>query len=271
MFGAIRSEVGTSDNPRKFTGKEYESDVKLYYFARRYYDPYIGRFTQRDPIRDGINWYAYARNNPLAFIDPTGLRAMDRRERNRAKPIFGNMNIDLDAVNIRSNTPFARFSYRRDGAITTGNSIHGRNMSADLLVHELVHVWQYQHGLIEPLSAGAANIIIGGAGWISGQKFNDALYGYNVDSIHDPNRRHFREYDFEQQAAIIQDAYVFLEMHEDATDPKDAKPWIQNASDFSAYELRDVYEQFVREFQEWDRELTRQRTYDATGRSQSQY
>ena len=41
VFGAIRSEVGTSDNPRKFTGKEYESDVKLYYFAARYYDPYI--------------------------------------------------------------------------------------------------------------------------------------------------------------------------------------------------------------------------------------
>ena len=73
VFGAIRSEVGTSDNPRKFTGKEYESDVKLYYFAARYYDPYIGRFTQRDPIGDGVNWYIYAANNPLKFIDPTGL------------------------------------------------------------------------------------------------------------------------------------------------------------------------------------------------------
>ena len=73
VFGAIRSEVGTSDNPRKFTGKEYESDVKLYYFAARYYDPYIGRFTQRDPIGDGLNWYIYAANNPLKFIDPTGL------------------------------------------------------------------------------------------------------------------------------------------------------------------------------------------------------
>ena len=73
VFGAIRSEVGTSDNPRKFTGKEYESDVKLYYYGARYYDPYIGRFTQRDPIGDGLNWYAYAANNPLKFVDPTGL------------------------------------------------------------------------------------------------------------------------------------------------------------------------------------------------------
>ena len=74
VFGAIRSEVGTGGNPRKFTGKEYESDVKLYYYGARYYDPYTGRFTQRDPIGDGNNWYAYARNNPLRYIDPTGLR-----------------------------------------------------------------------------------------------------------------------------------------------------------------------------------------------------
>ena len=72
VFGAIRSAVGTSDNPRKFTGKEYESDVRLYYFAARYYDPYIGRFTSRDPAGDGLNWYIYTENNPLKYIDPSG-------------------------------------------------------------------------------------------------------------------------------------------------------------------------------------------------------
>jgi RHS repeat-associated protein len=73
VFGAIRSEVGTSDNPRKFTGKEYESDVRLYYFAARYYDPYIGRFITRDPAGDGLNWYIYTENNPLKYIDPSGM------------------------------------------------------------------------------------------------------------------------------------------------------------------------------------------------------
>lgn len=72
-FGAVRAETGTSDNTRKFTGKEWEADSKLYYFAARYYDPYIGRFTQRDPAGQGMNWYIYCANNPLKFVDPTGM------------------------------------------------------------------------------------------------------------------------------------------------------------------------------------------------------
>ena len=72
VFGAIRNETGTSDNTRKFTGKEFDADSNLYYYGARYYDPYIGRFTQRDPIGDGVNWYAYTYNNPLKFVDPTG-------------------------------------------------------------------------------------------------------------------------------------------------------------------------------------------------------
>ena len=42
--------------------------------AQAYYDPYTGRFLQRDPIGDGVNWYAYTYNNPLRFVDPTGLQ-----------------------------------------------------------------------------------------------------------------------------------------------------------------------------------------------------
>jgi hypothetical protein len=32
-----------------------------------------GRFTSEDPARDGLNWYIYCYNNPLAFVDPSGL------------------------------------------------------------------------------------------------------------------------------------------------------------------------------------------------------
>jgi RHS repeat-associated protein len=58
---------------RKFSGKDWDPDASLYYSNARWYDPQIGRFTTEDPARDGANWYAYCGNNPLAFVDPTGL------------------------------------------------------------------------------------------------------------------------------------------------------------------------------------------------------
>jgi RHS repeat-associated protein len=61
---------GTKDI--SYTGKE-EDATGLYYFNARYYDPSIGRFITEDPIRSGLNWYAYCGNNPLSYTDPTGL------------------------------------------------------------------------------------------------------------------------------------------------------------------------------------------------------
>ena len=41
--------------------------------AQAYYDPYTGRFLQRDPVGQGVNWYIYGMNNPMKYTDSTGM------------------------------------------------------------------------------------------------------------------------------------------------------------------------------------------------------
>jgi RHS repeat-associated protein len=59
-----------------FTGREWDTDLNLYYFKARYYNSNVGRFISEDPIGLGageVNLYAYAANQPTIATDPTGL------------------------------------------------------------------------------------------------------------------------------------------------------------------------------------------------------
>jgi len=147
VSGTICNQTGTSDNTRKFTGKEFDADSNLYYYGARYYDPYIGRFTQRDPIGDGVNWYVYTRNNPLKFVDPTGLRAANNREAKALRFAFGE-----DVGNFLINTIDIRFDPSvRGGLVPAGTFSEIRlnpNYNSESLfwlgvfIHEAAHIWQ---------------------------------------------------------------------------------------------------------------------------------
>jgi RHS repeat-associated protein len=74
-FGVRLSSSGTVP-VYGYTGREPD-ETGLVHYRARYYDPALGRFTQRDPIGllGGLNQYAYVGNNPVNFTDPTGLVA----------------------------------------------------------------------------------------------------------------------------------------------------------------------------------------------------
>lgn len=67
---------------QQFTGKERDDETGLDYFGARYFSSMQGRFTSTDPINtviaeidpQQINLYAYARNNPLKYVDSTGMK-----------------------------------------------------------------------------------------------------------------------------------------------------------------------------------------------------
>ena len=61
-----------------FTGQKLDESTGLMYYGARYYDPALGRFVQADTIvpnlanPQDLNRYAYVRNNPLKYTDPSG-------------------------------------------------------------------------------------------------------------------------------------------------------------------------------------------------------
>lgn len=65
-----------------FTGKERDTESGNDYFSARYYASSMGRFMSPDPLLieahrlldpQQLNLYAYGRDNPLRYTDPTGL------------------------------------------------------------------------------------------------------------------------------------------------------------------------------------------------------
>jgi len=59
--------------PLKKALSEKFKGTGLYSLNARYYDASLGRFITEDPARNGMNWFVYCGNNPLRFVDPTGL------------------------------------------------------------------------------------------------------------------------------------------------------------------------------------------------------
>ena len=77
-WGEERYTNGTLPTTVRYTGQREESDIGLYFYNARWYDPSLGRFIQADTVipdtdkSQSYDRYAYVSNNPIRKIDPSG-------------------------------------------------------------------------------------------------------------------------------------------------------------------------------------------------------
>lgn len=80
-FGAVDAEYDSSDPYRRnvYAGHPTQEETGLVYMRARWMDPTTGTFLSVDPVvpayddPQSLNAYAYARNNPITYDDPTGM------------------------------------------------------------------------------------------------------------------------------------------------------------------------------------------------------
>lgn len=70
------AESSATGNARAFQGQYLDAETGFYYYRERFYDPELGRFLQRDPVWDPLNFgnqYTFVGNSPVTGLDPYGL------------------------------------------------------------------------------------------------------------------------------------------------------------------------------------------------------
>lgn len=121
-------------------------------------------------------------------------RSLNDAERRHAREVFGT-SLDLDTVRIVT-TPLAAAPTTLGDYIRTSSS-----MSTATLIHELTHVWQYQHGGAAYISDSLCHQV---AAWAATGSRNAA---YDLTDVVRSGRP-FSEYTAEQQAMIVETFYA---------------------------------------------------------------
>jgi RHS repeat-associated protein len=166
-----------------YTGQHYIGRLGLYYYKARMYSPALGRFLQTDPVgtADDLNLYAYVKNNPINFSDPTGMIAASGFASPTSYPSTASANVSVQVPNSAPKLDTPAFSMP---ASQMGDAIQVAGVVTDA------------NHYINRVGAGNINSVVGAAvgialspGFVGTTQFGMTVNGvnYNVRSFVLPN------------------------------------------------------------------------------------
>ena len=146
----------------EFTSKERDAETGLDYFGARYMSSAQGRFTSPDPLlgsgrpEDPQSWnrYAYGFNNPLRFIDPSGLDPIsveDCQKNSECTVVKVNVVIDRNSSVVdKKGNLLPEFQKKLDGQLAQAADEYGNaQVSFDV---------SYSSGTVSRRSNGSYNV-----------------------------------------------------------------------------------------------------------------
>ncbi len=78
-FGKKTAVIQNIQSPWSYKQARYIPEADLFVFGMRYYDPNMHQFISKDPLGETFGHYGhrFCNNNPLKFIDPSGMAPID--------------------------------------------------------------------------------------------------------------------------------------------------------------------------------------------------
>jgi hypothetical protein len=126
-------------------------------------------------------------------------RQLGRSERELARPIFGT-SLDYDRVRLITSDTLQYRTVGNNIYVPDGFTIRNAAM-AQTLIHELTHVWQYQHSGTSYISVSLGEQIVAAIGRGS----RNFAYAYTIES-----NQTFFDFNPEQQGSIVENYFAML-------------------------------------------------------------
>jgi RHS repeat-associated protein len=123
-YDAFGVQISGDSAPSSFgyCGEYLDNESGLIYLRNRYYSSEAGRFITEDPIKDGMNWYAYCDNNPVMLVDSLGLAPGDLIE-DSLVGLSGEQKSNINSVIQAYNHGFVSLENMAANVVLNGGSV----------------------------------------------------------------------------------------------------------------------------------------------------